>query len=202
MSDEHQPNEDSAIWDEIMRSPLDPDPDEERRYSSWILPVALCAVIGYLLGSALTNSTANTESAALPNSTTSTSTNAPPPPNPIFPDGYSDTGSVGIKPLAAYSNNGSLYIVVNSAARSDLDRTETDEFHVAEWTLAGDGVDIIANRTIESQLSPGVRLVEFPDVGALPISGPELLAREATEMVVRSGCQGCEAISVHMAEGE
>jgi hypothetical protein len=104
--------------------------------------------------------------------------------------------------LAVFNRDDNLYVIVNSATRSDMDRKTTSEFHIAEWTLAGDGIEHIASRAIKSDFAPGVQLVEFPGVAALPASVPELRARQATDMVVRSGCNGCAATSVDMADGE
>ena len=123
-------------------------------------------------------------------------------PDPIVPSGYAATSGVGLKALAVFNRDDSLYVVVNSATRSDLDRTETNEFHVAEWILSGDGIERTASRAIESDVAPGVRLIEFPGVNALPVSVPELRVRRATEMVVRTGCNGCAAVSVDAADGE
>lgn len=202
MSEPVAPEEDPEIWEEIMRSPLDPDPDEERTHVAQLLPVALAAIVGLLLGYVLNGPTEAAEPIAGLGQTTTSTTEVPPPPDPIFPPGYADATDVGIKALGSFTNDNGLFMIVSSATRSDLDRTETNEFHVAEWILAGDGVESAAARTIHSDLSPGVRLVEFPNVAGLPISGPELLARQATEMTVRTSCSGCAATSVDMADGE
>jgi hypothetical protein len=197
------PEEHQTIWEEIMRSPLDPDPEDKSATLRRLVPVIVASVVGLTLGYVLAGSAGGTDAGpelVAPASTTSTS--PPPPPDPIFPPGYTATTEVGIKPLAAFIIDEDLFIVANSATRSDLDPVETNEFHIAEWILAGDGVENMASRAIQSDLAPGVRLVEFPGVASLPNSIPELLVREATEMVVRSGCNGCAATSVDMAEGE
>lgn len=183
-----------------MRSPLEPDPDDAPR-RRWI-PVAVSVVLGLVVGYVLGGSSSDPpeEDAALESTTVATAT--PVEPDPIFPRGYTETNGVAVRPLASYEGGGNLYVVVSSATRSDLDRTMTNEFHVAEWILAGDGVDSAASRAIHSDFAPGIRLIEFPNITSVPISGAELQAREATEMVVRSGCNGCAATSVDMAQGE
>lgn len=189
------------IWDELMRSPLDPDPSESSRWVDVVVPVALAIVVGLWLGVVVANGSTNASPTFAVESST-TSTTAPPPPEPIVPAGYAQTGSVGLKALAAFKRGDNLYLVVNSSTRSDLDRVETNEFHVAEWVLAGDGIEMTATRAIDSALAPGVRLVEFTGVNGIPVSVPELRVRQATEMVVRSGCNGCAATSVDSAAGE
>ncbi|MEA2000965.1 MAG: hypothetical protein U9N84_03635 [Actinomycetota bacterium] len=190
-----------TIWDELMRSPLDPDPDEDGNVLGVLVPVGLAAAIGLVLGLTVGGGE-DTPNPTLAIETTTTATTALPPADPIMPAGYTEVGGIGLAALASFTRDGDFYIVVNSAARSDQDRSETDEFHIAEWVLAGDGVEITASRAFQTGLTPGVRLVEFPGVGPLPAAGPELRVRRATEMVVRSGCNGCAASSVHSADGE
>jgi hypothetical protein len=189
-----------TIWDEIMRSPLDPDPDGERSRPATVAPIVLAIVAGLAIGLLF----GGRDSVAEPTRTASTTTTTlpAPTPDPVVPDGYVEVDGVGLKAVAAFNRGGSLFVVVNSATRSDLDRVETGEFHVAEWVLAGDGMERTASQAVQSRFAPGVRLVEFPDVAALPISAPQLEVREATEMRVRTGCNGCAAFSVDAAEGE
>lgn len=192
-----------SIWTEIMRSPLDPDPDDYGSRLPLILPVVAAAVIGLAIGifaAAATGSTPTTTFAAA--TTAAASTTTPPPAEPIVPTGYTDVGGVGLKALAAFSRDQNLYMVVNSITRSDLDRSDQDEFHVAQWVLVGDGVEVVSSRSIASGYAPGVRLVEFPGLNSLPLHVTELRLRRATEMSVRTGCNGCGAVSVDMAEGE
>jgi hypothetical protein len=191
----------STIWDEIMRSPLDPDPNEEGRRLGTLVPIALAAVVGLLVGFSVGNGEdpPPTTVAQL-----TTSTTAPPPadPDPVVPAGYVEADGVGLKAIATFATDTDLYIIVNTAVRSDLDRVDTNEFHVAEWTLSGDGIELAATRALTSDFSPGMRIVHFEGINALPASAPELRARRATEMTVRAGCNGCGAVSVDMAEGE
>jgi hypothetical protein len=188
-----------TIWDEIMRSPLDPDPDEDRGHLTMLVPIALAAVIGVASGFVIgSNGEPPPTTAALVTTTT-----APPPePDPVLPDGYVAADGVGLKAVAVYATDEDLYVVVNTATRSDLDREETNEFHIAEWVLAGDGIEMSARRALQSRFTPGVRVVHFEGINSLPASAPELQVRRATEMTVRSGCSGCGAVSVDMAEGE
>lgn len=189
------------IWEEIMRSPLDPDPDEEGGRFWAFLPIVLAAAVGLLAGFVAGNG-------GDPPPTTvaqvTTTTSAPPPddPDPVVPAGYTEVDGIGIKPIATFATDSDLYVIVNTAARSDLDRLETNELHIAEWVLAGDGIELAAARALHSNHSPGMRVVHFEGVNALPVSAPKLLARRATEMTVRTGCHGCGAFSVDMAEGE
>lgn len=199
MSQTPQTDEDRAIWEEIMRSPLEPDPEDTNRWR-W-LPVIASVVVGLVVGYALGGSSdPPIQEAAVETPTPATA--APVKPDPIFPPGYTGTTGVAVRPLASFAGQGNLFLIVSSATRSDLDRTKTSEFHVAEWVLAGEGDESVASRAVHSDFAPGVRLVEFPNHAPLPISGTELQAREATEMVVRSGCNGCAATSVDMAQGE
>lgn len=191
-----------AVWNEIMKSPLDPDPDEERGLLTWLVPVGVAIVIGLGIGALVGRGETTTTSTLAAPSTTTTTTTTVPPPEPIVPAGYSEAAGIGLKAVAVFNRGDDLFVVVNSAVRSDLDRVVTDEFHVAEWILAGDGVERTAASAVRSDFAPGVRLVEFPNVGALPVSAPELRVRKATEMVVRSGCNGCGATSVDASEGE
>ena len=190
---------DETIWHEIMRSPLDPDPEDRPRWASLALPI-----VAAFAGLALSFLPGSTEQASETTIATSTTTTAAvtADPDPILPEGYVEASGVGLKALAVYNSDDNLYVVVNSATRSDLDRAETPEFHIAEWVLAGDGIERTARRAVNSDLAPGIRLVEFPGVTALPASVPRLLVREATEMEVRTSCNGCAATSVDMAEGE
>lgn len=189
------------IWDEIMRSPLDPDPDEPSRRRGALAAIALAAVIGVVVGflGSSRNDASPTTVALL---TTTTSQPPAEDPDPVVPPGYVEADGVGLKAIAAFSTDEDLYIVVNTATRSDLDRVDTNEFHIAEWVLSGDGIEVSANRALQSNLSPGVRVVHFEGVNALPASIPQLLVRRATEMTVRASCNGCGAVSVDMAEGE
>ena len=188
------------IWDEIMRSPLDPDPEDRPRWAGLVIPILAAAAAGLAL-SFLTGSPEQVSETTLAASTTTTTPTIADP-DPIIPEGYVEASGVGLKALAVYNSADDLYVVVNSATRSDLDRAETPEFHIAEWVLAGDGIERTASRAVRSDLAPGVRLVEFPGVTSLPASVPRLLVREATEMEVRASCNGCAATSVDMAEGE
>lgn len=189
-----------TIWDEIMRSPLDPDPDETRNWPAFLAPIALASVAGLTIGMLLGGAGPVPET-TLPPPIAPTAKPVPAP-DPIFPNGYTEADGVGLKALAVFSRHDSLFVVVNSATRSDLNRVETNEFHIADWVLVGDGMETIASRALMSRLAPGVRLVEFPGVAALPAATPQLQVREATEMTVRTGCNGCAAFSVDAAEGE
>lgn len=190
-----------GIWDEIMKSPLDPDPDERRGVYATFALLALAVVVGLFIGVMVGNGRSE-PTAADSIETSTTTTTEPPPPDPVLPSGYAEASGVGLKPLAVFQRDQDLYVVVNSAIRSDMDRLETNQFHIAEWTLLGDGTEYTASRTIASDLAPGVQLVEFSGVAALPVSIPRLEARQATDMIVRSGCNGCAATSVDMADGE
>jgi hypothetical protein len=190
-----------TIWDELMRSPLDPDPDDEGNILGALVAVGLAAVIGVVLGLTVGGGE-TTPAPTLAIEATTTSTTEPPPVAPIVPSGYTEIDGIGISALASFSRDGNLYIVVNSTARSDQDRSDTDELHIAEWVLAGDGVEVTASRAFQTELTPGVRLVEFPGISSLPVAAPELLVRRATEMEVRSGCDGCAATSVDSVDGE
>ena len=193
-----------SIWEELARSPLDPDPGDEQAVLPWIWSIAIAAVAGLLLGlfflGSSTGATSTTTVAATPPTTETTS--PPPPPDPEVPGGYVDIDGVGLDAKIAYSRAGNLYVVVSEAARSDREPPDTPTFHASEWVLSGDGVSITASRAIESTLTPGVVVVEFPGVSALPDSAPSLTARRASEMVVRTGCHGCGATSVDEETGE
>lgn len=192
-----------SIWEELARSPLDPDPDDTPRTPDWLIPVGLAAILGILLGLFVLGSddpSAPTTTVAL--ETTTTVPPPPPDPDPIVPDGYVDVAGIGLDAVAAYSRGGNLYIVINEAARSDQDPPSQPSFHASHWALDGDGTTVEATRTIESSLAPGMKAIEFPGLTALPSADPNLVVRQASEMVVRTGCQGCGATSVDEALGE
>ncbi|MDJ0954207.1 MAG: hypothetical protein QNJ81_11060 [Acidimicrobiia bacterium] len=192
-----------SIWEELARSPLDPDPDETSQLPDWLLPVGLAAVLGVLLGLFVlgsNDSATTTTTVAL--ETTTTVPPAPAYPDPIVPAGYVDAAGIGLDAVAAYSRGGNLYIVVNEATRSDQDPPAQAAFHASHWALDGDGTTVEATRTIESSLAPGMKAIEFPGLTSLPAADPSLVVRQASEMVVRTGCQGCGATSVDEATGE
>lgn len=190
------------IWDEIVRSPLDPDPNEAPHRLVDMLPFVVVVGVGLLLGFFLGDEDVAPTPTTIASNVSATTTSAPPPPDPIVPPGYIESAGVGLRALAMFTSADGLFLVVNSAARSDRDPAATEEFHVAEWVLAGDGVERIASRAIAADTAPGVRLIEFPGVSGLPVSAPELRIRRATDMVVRTGCNNCGSISVDSAEGE
>lgn len=194
----------NSIWEELARSPLDPDPDHQPSLLEKITPVALAAIFGLLVGVFVLGGSGDgvdpaTTVAAQETTTTST---APPVPDPKVPIDYLDVDGIGVKAVAAYSRAGNLYLVLNEATRSDQSPAQTNGFHASHWVLAGDGVEINATRAIESHLAPGMTTLEFVGVNRLPTSSPRLLARRSSEMVVRTGCQGCGAVSAHEASGE
>ncbi len=192
-----------SIWEELARSPLDPDPSESPSPLDWIIPVAIAGIAGLLIGVfVLGSNRADTTTTTVEAATTTTTTTQPPEPDPEVPTGYVDIDGVGLSAVAAYSRGDNLYVVVNEATRSDHDPIETNSFHSSDWVLAGDGVELTATRAIESTLAPGVKAIEFAGVAALPESEPSLVVRQASAMVVRTGCQGCGAQSVAEASGE
>ncbi len=190
-----------SIWEELARSPLDPDPNERPMRFPPVIAFVAAAVAGlaigaFALGKGGTAETTTTVAAA------TTTTTAAPDPSPEVPDGYIDADGVGLRPVAAFSRDGNLYVIVNESVRSDLVPADTGSFHSADWVLTGDGRDVRATRSIESALAPGMTTVEFADVTSIPGSDPALIVRRGTEMVARTGCQGCGAISVNEAAGE
>ena len=192
------------LWEELARSPLDPDPDYEPSTLDKIAPLAIAAVLGllagvFVLGGGAGNTDSETTVAA---ETTTTTSTVPVEPDPAVPGEYQDIDGIGIRALAAYSRSGNTYILVNEATRSDQNPSETNAFHASNWVLAGDGVEITASRAIQSDLAPGMTAVEFVGVNGLPVSGPSLLVRRSSEMIVRTGCQGCGAVSAHEASGD
>ena len=191
-----------TIWEELVRSPLDPDPNEQPLLLATFGPFLLAGIVGLLVGIFVMGDSGDTAVTTTVEATDSTTTAAPAEPNPEVPAGYVEADGVGLQPMVAYSRDGNLYVAVSESTRSDLDPGEVPAFHSSDWVLAGDGIEITAARAIESHLAPGVRVIEFPDVLALPVSVPELIVRSASEMVVRSGCQGCGAFSADEASGE
>ncbi|MDJ0663718.1 MAG: hypothetical protein QNJ75_04105 [Acidimicrobiia bacterium] len=191
-----------SIWEELTRSPLEPDPEYESTFVDWLVPLVIAATLGFAIGFAVLGSDDGAPATTTIAAATST-TEAPelPDPDPIVPEGYIDVGGVGLQAVAAYGRDGSLYVVVNQASRSDRVPVDTAAFHASHWVLEGVG-NVQAHRVIESTLAPGTRTIEFRDVPALPVAGAQLLVREGSEMVVRTGCQGCGAIAADRAEGE
>ncbi len=193
-----------SIWEELARSPLDPDPTEESTILAKLVPLGIAVVAGLLLGLFVLgggDGHAETTTTVVAITTSSTTTILPDP-DPEVPQGYVDVAGVGITAVAAYSRGGNLYVVVNEATRSDRTPQETGGFHASHWALQGDGIEISAARAIESSLAPGVKVIEFPGVTSLPAADPNLIVRQASEMVVRTGCQGCGASSSNEASGE
>ena len=189
--------------EELVRSPLDPDPEEHAAFADWLAPVAIAIIVGFVVGFLAAGWSADVDQpTTLAADTTIATPVTPPPADPIVPDGYTAIGDIAMGALVAYSQGGNLYVVVNQATRSDNEPQDTNSEYFAEWILRGDGVEIAASRAISSTLSPGMGLIEFPGVTGLPIAGPELVVRGATDMVVREGCNGCGATSVDIASGE
>ncbi len=191
------------IWEELSRSPLDPDPNEAPSPLGWLFPVGAATVIGLLLGLFVLGAGGEASpTTTLAAATTTTTTAAPVDPDPEVPAGYVDVAGLGLDVVASYSRAGNLYLVINEAARSDQEPLETTAFHASHWELEGDGTSVEASRAIESTLAPGMKTIEFPGLTALPTADPQLIVRQASAMVVRTGCQGCGATSVDEAGGE
>lgn len=193
-----------SAWEELARSPLDPDPDYKPSIVEKATPLAIAAVLGLLVGVFVLGSDRETdgEATTIATETATTTSTAPVEPDPEVPESYTEAGGVGIRALAAYGRSGNLYVLVNEATRSDQDPFETNAFHASDWVLAGDGVEITASRAIRSDLAPGMTTIEFTEVNGLPVSGPSLRVRRSSEMVVRTGCQGCGAVSAHESSGD
>jgi len=192
------------LWEELTRSPLDPDPEYESPLLDSLIPMLIAAIVGiaigfFLLGHDADSTTTTTEVAAT--STSRADPPALPEPEPILPDSYVDAAGVGLRAVAAYGRDGNLYIVVNQAARSDNPPTELPAFHASHWVLTGPGEEQ-ADRVIESPIAPGMRTLEFQGLSVPSVAEAGLLVREATQMVVRAGCQGCGATAVDQMSGE
>jgi hypothetical protein len=192
------------IWEELMRSPLDPDPGDEVPFSAQLALVALLVVSGFVVGRVIFARSDDVRPADRPVATATTTADTTPAaePDPIFPDGYVDVDGIGIVPIAVFSRDGNLYVVVNEATRSDQEPADTDGFHDGDWVLAGDERTVTATRAIRSPLAPGVMTIEFTGISELPSVGASLIVRRGTEMAVRAGCQGCAAVSTHEASGD
>lgn len=192
-----------TTWDELLRSPLDPDPNKKTLSLGWFLPTVLAVLaglaVGFLLGETGSGASVPTSIGTL-NLTTTVTT--PPIPDPILPAGYTDVGAVGLKAVASYSDGESLLVVITQAVRSDKNTAETDSLHFAKWTLVGDGYDLDAVRSISSIVAPGTRTVVFPGLNAIPSANPHLVVRQATPMQARTGCNGCAAVSQDINSGE
>lgn len=191
------------LWDELLRSPLDPDPNALPSQVPGVVLVVVAAVVGLALG--LTafphdNAADVTPSTATP--TTTTTTTLLPDPDPIVSPGYVDVDGLAFRPAVAYVREGNLYLVVSQTTRSDLNATETRAFHAADWTLDLEGRQVVATREITSPMAPGFVTLEFAGESDIPEPSARILVRRASEMVVRTGCQGCAAVSAHEAHGE
>jgi hypothetical protein len=161
-------------WAELLRSPLDPDPAGEqrerpRRRLSWRL-VVVVLVAGAFAGGAFAVWQAD-EVTAAPETTTSaapTST-TPPPALPTYPDGYVEAiDGIGISAVGWYRNQGSLFVVVSAAVRSDQDPVETAALRDGSWALVEDGGIVEYSRQVWDQPALGVSVVEFDDVAEIP----------------------------------
>ena len=190
------------IWEELARSPLDPDPNHEPSLLEQLLPFGIAAGLGLLIGVFLLGGAGDTPESTTTVLAATTTTATAPDLEPEVPDAYHDIDGVGLRALSAYSRSGNLYIVVNEVTRSDQDPVEANAFHPASWVLSGDGIETTAARSIRSHLSPGMHVVEFLGIAGLPVAGAVLFVRRASEMVVRTGWQGCGAVSANEATGE
>ena len=141
------------LWEELVRSPLDPDPNEVPRSLPWFVPIAIAGLGGLLVGF-IGFGGADDPPTSAPPTTIPATTLAVEEPDPVVPDGYVEVSGVGLRALASYSSNGNLYIVLNEAARSDLDPTETGSFHGAVWELEGDGTSVTASQSLRSRRVP------------------------------------------------
>jgi len=191
-----------TIWEELVRSPLDPDPNAPPSRLAPLAPFLLAGIAGLLIGLFLLGNSGESTVATTLETAVSPTTAALVEPAPEVPAGYTEVDGVGLQPMLAYSREGNLYIAVSETTRSDLEPGEVPAFHSSDWVLSGDGVEIAASRAIASYLAPGVRVIEFPNVAALPMSVPELIVRRGSEMVVRTSCQGCGAVSADASSGE
>ncbi|MCP3994270.1 MAG: hypothetical protein GY722_04280 [bacterium] len=192
------------LWEELARSPLDPDPDYAPSLLEKAAPIGIAVFLGLMAGIFVLggNERSDESGTTLAIETTTTTTAAPVEADPELPAEYLDIAGVGLRALAAYSRSGNLYIVINETTRSDQAPADTNAFHASDWLLSGDGIEIAATQAIRSHLAPGMTALEFTGVSELPVSGPSLLVRRSSEMVVRTGCQGCGAVSAHEASGD
>ena len=192
------------LWEELARSPLDPDPDHEPSTLDKVTPLIIAAILGLLIGVFVLGGDAETTDSepTVAAETIPTTSTVPAQPDPEVPGGYQDVDGIGIRAAAYYGRSGNLYILINEATRSDQSPSQTNAFHASNWVLSGDGIEIMASRVIQSDLAPGMMAIEFIGVNGLPVSEPNLLVRRSSEMIVRTGCQGCGAVSAHEASGD
>ena len=192
-----------SIWEELTRSPLDPDPAYDRPAMDWLIPIVVAAILGLAVGFIALGQDPEPAATSTAMSITTPGPEAPDLPDfdPILPDGYTDTDGVGLRAIAAYGRSDNLYVVVNQATRSDTDPVETAAYHASHWTLAGSS-ESSATRAIESPLSPGLITLEFQGIPALPATGADVVVREASPMVVRTSCNGCGATATDQTSGE
>lgn len=163
-------------WAELLRSPLDPDPergDARTRNVSWRLAV-LVLVAGVVAGGVFAAWRAGRASAAAETTTTSAGATtsipaAPAPAEPSLPDGYVEVvDGVGIRPLGWYRSQGGLFVVVSTAVRTDFDPLETEALRQGSWALVDEGRVVEYARQVWDQPALGVTAVEFIGVSQLP----------------------------------
>lgn len=163
-------------WAELLRSPLDPESKPGPRSGpelSWKLGL-IVLVAGVVTGGALAAWRGGEASAAgetTPSSTTATTSTATVPASsePSYPDGYVEVvDGVGIRPLGWYRNQGSLFVVVSTSVRSDLDPLETEAMRAGSWALVEGGRVVEYASQVWDQPALGVTAIEFADVSQLP----------------------------------
>ncbi len=193
-----------TLWEELLRSPLDPDREPGRRTprTAQLATLFILAIVGFMAGRLVFAGRDENASSALDDSSLTTSVTSPPATaGPILPPGFTEIDGVGIAPIATYSRSGNLYVIIAQAVRSDESAPETDAFHAGSWSLSGPGGQVAATRSIETSLAPGIQTLEFPGITTMPADA-RLNVRPGTEMVVPPDCQDCGVASVNEISGD
>ncbi len=182
-------------WDELVRSPLDPDKEEETRrpISTWVV-VLIAAVVGLSVGAVVGHAGGSGQPEAVGVSGTSTTV------LPVAPDGYVPVGDTSLGVIGSFGVDGHAYVIVGEAALSSADPGATPAFGAGRWAIV-DGDDAIETALeIVDPIAPGMRLLDFPvDERA---SDAPLAVWRGTAVETRDGCNGCGSGSADRTEGE
>ena len=164
-----------AALREVLRSPLDDLPPPRRGWWVGLAALAGAAAAGFGAAFGVLALTAGGESAPEGTATTAAATTTTVP-GPVLID------SLGTAALAAFHQNGSLFVVVATTVPPGADPVEAAEVPSAHWVLRLPGGDLlVAEAELANPAVPGSFTVQFPDVDLS--AGAELLAYPAVEVV-------------------
>ena len=187
-------------WDELVRSPLEPDTEEAPRSpaSAWVV-VLIAAIVGFSVGAVVGIDGGSGQPEAVGLSGTAT-TARPVAPDPVAPSGYVPVGETSLGVIGSFGADEHTYVIVGEAALSSAEPGATPAFGAGRWALV-DGDDAIETAVeIVDPIAPGMRLLDFPlDESA---SDGSLVVWQGTAIETRDGCSGCGSWSIDRADGD